>query len=425
MPPISRRGLVGATAAGLTTLAAAAQTIGARAADQPPAMLGKVAGSQVTLPPLMAQTDAEGSVPKLDPIDRRLGVAVVGLGHLSLNQILPGFGQAEHVRVTALVSGEADKARAVAAQYGVPASGLYDYAGFDRIRDNPNVDIVYIVLPNAMHAEFTARAAQAGKHVLCEKPMATDVADAQRMVDACRQAGRKLMIAYRCQYEPHHRALIAALRSQQYGPIRMIEAVNGQNNADNGQWRANQAMSGGGSLPDVGLYCLNAARYLTGEEPVAITAQLTQPKDDPRFREVEDVCAFTLRFPSGVIANCTSGYSFHDSRLLRVMARDAWLGLDPAFGYSNITLETGRRAARGNSVDRVQFPPRNQFALEMDHFAEAIRANVEPHTPGEEGLQGMRLIAAIYEAAAGGGVVKLPAAARLDATRGPAPKEES
>ncbi len=420
MPPISRRGLIGATAAGLTTLAAAAQ-----AADQPPALLGKVAGGQVTLPPLMAPTDAEGSVPKLDPIDRRLGVAVVGLGHLSLTQILPGFGQAEHVRVTALVSGEADKARAIAAQYGVPDSGLYDYAGFDRIRDNPNVDIVYIVLPNAMHAEFTARAAQAGKHVLCEKPMATSVADAQRMVDACRQAGRKLMIAYRCQYEPHHRALIAALRSQQYGPIRMIEAVNGQNNADNGQWRTNQAMAGGGSLPDVGLYCLNAARYLTGEEPVAITAQLTQPKDDPRFREIEDICAFTLRFPSGVIANCSSGYSFHDSRLLRVMARDAWLGLDPAFGYSNITLETGHRAGRGNSVERVQFPPRNQFALEMDHFAEAIRANVEPHTPGEEGLQDMRLIAAIYEAAAGGGVVKLPAAAGLDATRGPAPKEES
>ncbi len=295
LPPFSRRALLG-TSAGVVA-AAATGAAQAAPADEPAALLGATTGTDVTLPRLMAPTEVEGSVENLDPFPRRLGVAVVGLGHLSLLQILPGFGQAQHVKVTALVSGERDKARAVAAQYGVKEANLYDYASFDALKDNPDVDIVYIVLPNAMHAEYTVRAAQAGKHVLCEKPMATSVADAQRMVDACKQAGRKLMIAYRCQYEPHHRALIEAVRSGQHGPVKLIEAVNGQNNADNGQWRHDLAMAGGGSLPDVGLYCLNATRYITGEEPVEVRASLTRPKNDDRFKQVEDVVAFQPALP--------------------------------------------------------------------------------------------------------------------------------
>ena len=420
MPPFPRRNLLGATAAGIATLAAAP---GAQA-DEPQALRGVTAGDRVSLPPLQNPTDAEGSVVNLDAPGRRLGVAVVGLGHLALEQILPGFGQARHVRLAALVSGEPAKAKAIAAQYGLSGQSVYDYAGFDRLRDDPKVDLVYVVLPNAMHAEYTARAAAAGKHVLCEKPMATSVADAQHMVDACKASGRKLMIAYRCQYEPHHRALIAAARSGQFGPVRLIEAVNGQNNADNGQWRHDLAMAGGGSLPDVGLYCLNAARYITGEEPVEITASLTRPTNDPRFRQVEDACSFTLHFPSGAVANCSSFYSLHESRWLRAHMPGAWIGLDPAFGYSGIAMSTGRRAGPGNSQDRLQFPPHNQFAREMDHFAQCLAAGIEPHTPGEEGLQDQKLIAAIYQAASGGSAVKLPQVAGLDTTRGPAPDEE-
>ena len=199
--------------------------------------------------------------------------------------------------------------------------------------------------------------------------------------------------------------------------------MNGQNNADNGQWRHNLAMSGGGSLPDVGLYCLNATRYITGEEPVEIRASLTRPKNDNRFREVEDMVSFSLRYPSGVMANCSSGYSFHESRWLRVHMPEASVSLDPAFSYSDIAMQTGHIVGKGNAVDRLQFPPHNQFAREMDHFAEALRAGVEPHTPGEEGLQDQKLIAAIYEAAEGGSPVKLPLVAGLDTTRGPAPNE--
>ena len=182
--------------------------------------------------------------------------------------------------------------------------------------------------------------------------------------------------------------------------------------------------AGGGSLPDVGLYCLNATRYITGEEPVEITAQLTQPRDDVRFREVEDLCAFTLRFPSGVLATCSSGYSFHESRQMRVMATDAYVDLDPAFAYGGLSMRIGRKSGAAYAVEARRFADRNQFAREMDHFAECIRAGRTPHTPGEEGLQDQRLIAAIYEAARGGGMVKRPAVAGLDTTRGPPPADE-
>ena len=379
---------------------------------------------KVELPRIAAATEPDQPTPNADPVSRRLGVAVVGLGHLALDQILPGFGSSKHMKVTALVSGDAGKARIVAGQYGVAETHLYDYAGFDRLRDNPDVDVIYIVLPNDMHAEYTVRAAEAGKHVLCEKPMATSVADADRMVTACREAGRRLMIAYRMQYNPYHRALIGMAREQTYGPVRMIVAENGQNQATApAQWRHSLKQAGGGSLPDVGLYCLSAARYITGEEPVEIQASLTRPANDPRFREVEDLCMFTLRFPSGIVAQCASGYSHHESRSLRVLAADAAINMDPAFAYEGLEMRISRKEGGATAVEQRRFPDHNQFAREMDHFAEAIRGGLQPHTPGEEGAQDMRLIAAIYAAAQGGGTLKLPPVPGHDTTRGPPPTQ--
>jgi predicted dehydrogenase len=404
-----------ATAAGLLE--------GQPSREEPSVLKGTTSDGKVVLPPLQAATQLGGAPPNPDPVGRRMGVAVVGLGHLSLEQILPGFGQAKHVRVTALVSGDLAKASTIGLQYGVPKTHLYDYQNFDRIKENPDVDIVYIVLPNSLHAEYTVRAAQAGKHVLCEKPMATSVADAERMVNACAEANRRLMIAYRLQYNSAHRAVIAMARKKSFGSVQLITATNGQNDAPNGQWRQIRSLSGGGSLPDVGLYCLNAFRYLTGEEPNEITAQVTQPKEDPRFQEIENLCSFTLKFPSGVMAVGNSGYSLHENRHLRVMAEDAWFGLDPAFGYDNLTLQIGRKAGQSNSEEQRRFSPDNQFATEMDHFARRIRENVDPLTPGAEGLQDQKLIEAIYQAAAGGGVVKLQTVTGLDSTRGPALKD--
>ena len=427
MTNFTRRGLVGGTAAGAVGLIAAQAAAGGPQippdTGQPAGMLGAVKGDAVTLPPLQAQSETNQPVRNSDPFARKLGVAVVGLGHLALQEILPGFASAEHVKVTALVSGSRDKARAVAAQYNVPETGLYGYDDFDRIKDNPAVDIVYIVLPNAMHREWTERAAAAGKHVLCEKPMSTSSVDAQAMVDAVKAAGKLLMIAYRCQYEPYNRTAIKLARGGELGELRLIEAVNGQNNANNGQWRHVKALAGGGSLPDVGLYCLNAARYITGEEPVEISARITQPKDDPRFREIEDICSFDLRFPSGVMASCSSGYSIHETRRMRVIGSTAWADLDPAFAYRGLRLKVGRKMGQGSSADERTLPEHSQFALEMDHFADAIRLGRTPRTPGEEGLQDMRLIEAIYRAGETGRTVKLAEIKGRDVFRGMEPSE--
>ena len=389
--------------------------------EEPAALKGRVSGTEVTLPRLFAASEVEAPAPNFDPPGRRLGVAVVGLGHLTMGQILPGFGTARHVRLAALMSGSPEKARAVAAQHGLADGAVYGYGDFDRLAADRSVDIVYIVLPNAMHAEFTARAAKAGKHVLCEKPMATSIADAEAMIASCRDAHVRLMIAYRLQYDPTHRSLIGMVRGGQHGGVRLIEASNLQNNADNGQWRHIRHLAGGGSLPDVGLYCLNAARYLTGEEPVEIRAEVQSQAGDPRFREVEDLCRFWLRFASGAWASCSSAYSMHKKGVLSVSTAEATFTLDPAFGYDNLAMRVETRAGETPSRDERRFGPRNQFATEMDAFAEAIRLGRTPLTPGEEGLQDLKLMAAIYEAAGSGRPIKLPVVPGHDATRGPAP----
>ena len=409
---LNRRTMLAATAAVLGTAATPA-----RAEAEDPHAIGSVADGKVELPPLHAASEAGGPISNGDPMARRLGVAVVGLGHLALEQILPGFGQAKSVRVTALVSGHPEKARAVAAQHGVPAENLYDYANFDKIKDNPGIDFVYIVLPNAMHEEFVTRAARAGKHVLCEKPMAATVAEAERMIQACAAAKVKLMIAYRMQYEATQRAAIALARSGELGDLRMMEAVNGQNDVPD-QWRQVKAIAGGGSLPDVGIYCLNAFRYITGEEPIEVTGRMTQPKDDPRFREIEDIATFTLAFPSGVIGIGTSAYSIHEARTLKAIGSKGCVGIENAFAYNNLTMMVSRKVGAVNGIDHRQYPPKNQFATEMDHFAEALRTGAVPHTPGEEGLADMKIMEAIYRAAAGGSPVKLPLVAGRDTTRG-------
>jgi predicted dehydrogenase len=421
MTDLTRRTLFGSTAAlaGAGLSGAAAMT----PQQEPMALRGSVEHGQVSLPPLHAASEANDAPPNPMPPGRRLGVAVVGLGALALEQIIPAFGQSDHVRLAGLVSGMPEKARAIATQYGVDPRHLYDYASFDRIRDDPAIDIVYIVLPNAMHADFTARAAAAGKHVLCEKPMANSVAEAQHMIDACRSAGRRLMIAYRLQHDLAHRTAIGFARQRRFGAVRMIQATNGQNDAANGQWRQIRAMAGGGSLPDVGLYCTNAFRYITGEEPIEITGQVTRPTGDARFAQIEDVSLFTLHFPSGIIATGGAGYSFHESRQLRVHAETGWFGLDPAFGYDNLALQISRKEGKSSALETRRFSSHSQFAREMDAFALSLHNDATPLTPGEEGLQDLRVLEAIYQSAAGGSPVKLAAQGGHDVTRGVWPKQ--
>src|SRR6185503_3325995 len=243
-----------------------------------------------------------------EPPGRKLGWAIVGLGSLSINQILPAFAKCEKSRVVAFVSGHPDKARKLALRYGVAEKAIYDYQGMDAIKNNPEIDAVYVVLPNGMHAEYTIRALSAGKHVLCEKPMANTPADCQAMIDASKQASRKLMVAYRCRYEPYNQEMIKLAREQELGPVKVIVADHGFSIGDPTQWRLKKDLAGGGSMMDIGIYSLQAARYVTGEEPVEVAAMSYTTPGDERFKEVEEATDFQLRFPSGVLANCTSSY---------------------------------------------------------------------------------------------------------------------
>ncbi|SEP78640.1 Predicted dehydrogenase [Faunimonas pinastri] len=388
-----------------------------------PIDLGKVEGNKVSFTSLQDASEGESSPPSaLLPPDRRVGFAIVGLGHLAVQQILPGFGSSRKAKPVALVSGRADKARVIASQYGIKPEAVYDYESFDRIAQNPDVKVVYIVLPNAMHKEFVIRAAKAGKHVLCEKPMATSSSDCREMIDACDKAGVKLMIAYRCQYEPHHRYLMDSVRKKDFGEMRLVRAVNGQDVGAIDQWRLRKALSGGGSLPDVGIYCLNAARYITGEEPVEVFAQISTPPNDPRFKEVEESVSFQLRFPSGVLAELSCSYGVHRAQTLEVHTAEAHYLMEHAFPYKGQRLQISHKIGKSDADVVPNIEQQDQFALEMDHFATCVMENRVPRTPGEEGLQDQMLVEAIYQSARTGQAVKLKPVSGTDVTRGPMPE---
>jgi predicted dehydrogenase len=411
---VSRRGFLRLASA---TLAATGLTSYAVAQQGNP-------GSQnaVTFPQLHATTtETPEKTPTFEPPQQRTGYAIVGLGHLSLNQILPAFAKSKNSRPTALVSGDRTKALKVAAQYGIKESSVYDYQTYDRLAENPEVQVIYIVLPNSMHLEFVQRGAKAGKHILCEKPMATSSSDCEKMIAACKTAKVKLMIAYRQQYEPMNRAIVKMVREGKLGALRSFVSSNSQNQGDPSQWRQKRALAGGGCLPDVGIYCLNAARFLTSEEPSEVWGTLYQPKNDPRFAEVEATCSFTAVFPSGLIATCNTGYAAHRSQFLRLEGDKSWVEMSPAFAYTGLKLQARELKDGKDTTFEPTIEAVDQFAEEMDHMSLCVQQNLDPHTPGEEGLQDQRIVEAIYESAKTGKPVKLNPPSRP--TRGPDPKE--
>ena len=364
-------------------------------------------------------TEPPGDIKPL-PLEpgKRIGYAIVGIGHLTMEAIVPAFAKSQYSRITALVTGDRAKGLQLAHSLGLADGVVYDYASYERLAQQADVDAVYVVLPNSMHLEYTVRAARIGKHVLCEKPMAIDVSECRQMIDACERAKKLLMIAYRQQYEPNNQALGKLMREGRLGRVKQIIACNSQNEGDPGQWRHKRAMAGGGALPDVGIYCLNATRFLSGEEPTEVMAQIYTTPNDPRFREVEETVHFQLRYPSGLLAQCSTSYGAHLSRFLRVNGTTGWAEMSPAFSYSGIKL-------KGSSlVDGVEtaFEPNiheaDQFTKEIDHMSACIATGTQPHTGGAEGLQDMRIIAAIYRAAETGGTVKIEAP--TGPTRGPA-----
>ena len=268
-----------------------------------------------------------------------------------------------------------------------------------KMADNKDIDVVYIVTPNALHYEQTAVSAKAGKHVFCEKPMEVSVEKCQQMIDVCKSAKRRLGVAYRCQYDPNHLECIRIAREKELGAIRIIEAGFGFQIGDPGQWRLKKALSGGGALMDVGIYALQATRYLTGEEPAEVTA--FEAKTDPvKYAEVDESITWQTRFPSGALASCTTSYGSGLINRFRVHTDRGWFGLDPAFNYG------GNKGLRSdNKAIALQAP--DLFAAEMDDFARCILEDSESRVAGEEGLRDVKIMMAIYESARSGRAVRI------------------
>jgi predicted dehydrogenase len=335
------------------------------------------------------------------PAERQTGYAIIGLGRIAAI-FMAGVRNSANSKVTALVSGHRDKALRIAADYGVPESSIYNYENFDSIVSNKNVDAVYVALPNSMHAEYSIRAAKAGKHVLCEKPMANSVDECEQMIAASKSAGVKLMIAYRCQYEPTNLKAIDLIRSGAIGQVQAIESAFGFRIAP-GEWRLDKKLAGGGPLVDVGIYSLNATRYLTGEEPVSFAAFASTIDKDGRFKEVEENLSWTMRFPSGIVAACNTSYGAATGGFYKVHGSKGWIDFNPAFNYDGLRLRAEYYSAPGASPTVLDLPStaRNpyQFQAEAEHFAHCVQNGLEPKTPGEEGLRDMRYIAEIYRAA--------------------------
>lgn len=339
--------------------------------------------------------------------EKTLGWAIVGLGQLALEEVMPAFGEAKLAKPVALVSGHPEKAAKVADAYGIPHDSIYNYENFDSIADNPDIDVVYIILPNSMHAEFTIRALKAGKHVLCEKPMAVSVEEGEKMKAVADETGKKLAIAYRLHYEPLNLQVMAWCNEQKFGKIKSFSASNCQNvKAPNIRL---SAKLGGGPLGDVGVYCINAARYVIGEEPVEVGAFSHQPLDDPRFKEVPESFIFHMKYPSGVIASCDCSFGTAESRRFRVHCEKGFIDLDPAFSYAGLKLTKLTQDDDDGTKLRsdVMIEQANHFAREMDGFSEAILSGGEIKTPAEMGIADMKIIEALQEAAKTGKVVRL------------------
>jgi len=321
-------------------------------------------------------------------IENKLGVALVGLGYYSTDVLAPALQQTRNCALTGIVTGTAAKERIWSEKYGIPRRNIYNYDNYDRIVDNDEIDIIYVVLPNSMHAEYTIRAARAGKHVICEKPMALSVAECESMIRACRDNGRMLSIGYRMQFEPHTREAMRFGREKVFGEVRYVTASAGfQNGSPKTHWKLQKAY-GGGALMDMGVYSIQGARYVIHEEPVSVTAQ-SFTVDPERFDEVDETVTLQLEFPSQAMANLMTSFRA-SANILYASAQKGWFSMNPFSGYRGIKLDTIRGPVALSDI--------NQQATQMDEVAWCIVNNEPMRVPGEEGLRDLKIIEATREA---------------------------
>ena len=337
---------------------------------------------------------------------RRIRYAVVGLGYISQAAVLPAFRHArKNSELAALVSDDPTKLRTLARRHG--ADRLYDYGGFDECLADETIDAVYIALPNAMHREYAIRAARAGKHVLCEKPLAVTSADCEAMRDAAAENGVRLMTAYRLHFEKANLEAVEVVRSGRIGEPRIFHSVfTMQVAADN--IRLSPTEEGGGPIYDIGIYCINAARYLFRAEPEEVFAWSAN-LGDPRFEACPEMMSCVLRFPVQRLATFTCSFGASETGWYQIVGTKGDLRMDPAYELAEPLVQ---KVTVGGRTSQRTFPKRDQFAPELLYFSDCILKDREPEPSGEEGLQDVRIVQALYESARRGRPVKIRPGAR-------------
>jgi predicted dehydrogenase len=317
--------------------------------------------------------------------------------------ILPGFRSSRKAKLVALVSGDERKARRLAKKFG-PAD-VYPYNTYAQCLEHPQVEAVYIATNNSTHAEFAVQAAAAGKHVLCEKPMATSVADCQTMIDACRANHVRLMIAYRKYFEPAALDLKMLADSGKLGRLKIIHSSFSifVRPAGSAAWHFDRKLAGGGALPDVGVYCVNTARFVTGKDPVEASAYQWTVEPEV-FQDVEENIAFRLNFPDGLVMQGSASWGGASESFFHLVGEKGWATLAPAYQFSEERRLYGRI---GGKWFEKEYQVRNEVALELDAFADCIRHNREPGPNGAQGLRDVAVMEAIYQSAREGRPVSI------------------
>ena len=330
---------------------------------------------------------------------RKLGFALVGLGGLSTGQLAPALQLTQHCRLAAIVTGTPSKIPTWKSRYNIPDKNVYSYDTMEQMADNPDIDVVYVVTPNGLHAEHTIKAAKAGKHVFCEKPLEISAEKCEGMINAAKKAGRMLGVGYRCQYDPNHIECRRLAAEKTFGELRAIEGGFSRPITAN-EWRVKRALSGGGPLMDVGIYVLQTCRFVSGLEPIEVSAKFGPITDPDKFSEVEESVDWEMTFPGGLKTKGHTSYERGDAKGFTVTAERGSFGLDPAYNYNT---------SRGTRSDGQVINPStvNQFAAEMDDFAQCILDNKPSKVPGEEGLRDVKIMLAIYESARTGKPAKL------------------
>lgn len=332
--------------------------------------------------------------------EKKIRYAVVGLGHIAQGAVLPAFKNCKHSDLAALVSSDETKLRELGDDFDVDAR--YSYDQYDQCLESGDVDAVFIALPNHLHCEYTVRAAQKGVHVLCEKPMAVTEAECRQMIEACRERDVKLMIAYRLHFEEANMKAVEMAQGGELGELRLFQSLFNMQVADDNI--RIEGEKGGGTLYDIGIYCINAARYLFRDEPLQVTAISVADKSDERFQEVDEATSAVLRFPEERLATFTSSFGAADVGTYQIFGTEGDLRLDPAFSYH---AELTHYLTKDGKTRKKKFRKRDQFAVEIDKFSECVLNDTEPEPSGEEGLADVRIIEAIYESAMTGRSIEL------------------